>query len=307
MMIKSAQKLKQNETLSDTDETERKVSALINLVGGRVRQARTDAGYSRRELSELSGLSQRYLVQLENGEGNISIGLLKRIALAFNESVESFLVDDDELSVEAAQIIELYRTADAHTRNRVKQLLSPDQRRAKKAQRICLLGLRGAGKSTLGELISKKLECKFVELNDEIERKAGMPVSEIIALYGQEGYRELEATCLNDVIETQERIILAVAGGVVSHKHTFETLLSRFNTVWIKATPDEHMSRVRAQGDVRPMADNPQAMMQLRQILKNREAKYKLADFELDTATKSLDQSLIELSELISVEELLLP
>ncbi len=288
-----------------SDDRELEINDLISLVGSRVRTARIDAGLSRRELSEISGVSQRYLVQLENGAGNISIGLLKRIAIAFERTIDSFLVDNDEISIEAEQIAALYRTADASTRKRVQQLLSPDKQRAKKAQRICLLGLRGAGKSTLGAMIGEKLGCKFVELTDEIERTAGIPISEVIALYGQEGYRDLEAASLKHIIESEERMILAVAGGVVSNKDTFTTLLSRFNTVWVKAAPEEHMERVRAQGDMRPMADNPQAMAQLRQILTAREADYKQADYQLDTAAESLEESFTKLSELILSEQLL--
>ncbi|MBX2885990.1 MAG: helix-turn-helix transcriptional regulator [Granulosicoccus sp.] len=286
------------------DDRQLEINDLISLVGARVRSERIGAGLSRRELSEMSGVSQRYLVQLENGEGNISIGLLKRIAVAFERPIDSFLVDDDEISIEAGQVAALYRTADANTRKRVQQLLSPDTQRAKKAQRICLLGLRGAGKSTLGAMIGEKIGCKFVELTAEVERTAGIAISEVIALYGQEGYRDLEAASLKHIIENEDRMILAVAGGVVSNKDTFATLLSRFNTVWVKAAPEEHMDRVRAQGDMRPMADNPQAMAQLRQILTAREADYKRADYQLDTSSKSLEESFTELSELILSEKL---
>ncbi len=294
-------------TNSSLEEKEEAINALIVLVGERVRAARKDAGISRRELTLLSGVSQRYLAQLESGEGNISIGLLKRIAIAFERPLESFIIDDDELSIEANQMATLYRQADASTRSRVQHVLNPQQRLQNKAQRICLIGLRGAGKSALGARIGKEFGVKFFELNHQIEQAAGMPIAEVIALYGQEGYRELEASSLSNIIDTQNQIILAVAGGVVSDNETFTKLLSRFNTVWVKASPDEHMERVRAQGDMRPMADNPQAMVQLRQILKNREAQYKQADFQLDTTAKSLDQSHVELSELIKAEALIKP
>ncbi|MBX2839337.1 MAG: helix-turn-helix transcriptional regulator [Gammaproteobacteria bacterium] len=303
-MVQSLHSKKPGTPVQTADDRESEINSLISLVGTRVHTARMEAGLSRRELSEVSGVSQRYLVQLENGEGNISIGLLKRIAIAFERPIDSFLIDDDEISIEAGQVAALYRTADVTTRKRVQQLLSSDKQRAKKAKRICLIGLRGAGKSTLGAMISEKLGCNFIELTDEIERTAGIPISEVIALYGQDGYRDLEAASLKHVIESEDRMILAVAGGVVSNKDTFATLLSRFNTVWVKAAPEEHMERVRAQGDMRPMADNPQAMAQLRQILTAREANYKQADYQLDTASKSLEESFAELSELLQSEKL---
>jgi len=280
------------------------VNALIALVGLRVRTARKEKGLSRRALSELAGVSQRYLAQLESGDGNTSIGLLKRVAITLNLSLQSIIADNDQISQEATEIAELARRADASTRAQARRLLDPGKLRQLKAERVCLVGLRGAGKSTLGALLGKELDVPFIELNSAIERSAGMPVSEIIALYGQEGYRELEAQSLEHIIESEERMVLAVAGGVVSNANTFNKLLSAFHTIWIKTSPIEHMERVRAQGDSRPMADNPQAMMQLRQILKNREALYSQAAYSLDTSGKELDVSFAELCKLIVSEDI---
>ena len=287
------------------DDENRHVTKLIKLTGSRVRAARKEAGLSRRVLSEYSGVSQRYLALLESGAGNISIGLLKQLALALDRPIAFFLIDDDPLSIEASQMAVQYRDADAQTRARVQQILNPESQRVKKAQRICLVGLRGAGKSALGAFAGDTFKLNFLELNDQIEQATGMPVGEIIALYGPEGYRELEAECLNNIIETEDRLVLAVAGGVVLGKDTFSQLLSRFTTIWIKASPDEHMERVRAQGDMRPMADNPQAMVQLRQILKSREALYQQADYCIDTSAKALDESQLEIKQLIINEHLL--
>ena len=287
------------------DNKDNQVTAVIERVGRRVRAARKEAGFSRRVLSEISGVSQRYLALLESGAGNISIGLLKQLALALERPIEFFLMEDDPLTTEASQIASMYRSADADTRVRVQQILNPQVGRQQKAQRICLLGLRGAGKSALGALTGESFELEFLELNNQIERAAGIPVAEIIALYGPEGYRELEAECLNRIIESKDRLLLAVAGGVVLNTDTFSTLLRRFNSVWIKASPDEHMERVRAQGDMRPMADNPQAMVQLRQILKSREAMYRQADYCIDTSGKTLAESHSDITRLVSSEHLL--
>ncbi|MEM9011093.1 MAG: helix-turn-helix transcriptional regulator [Pseudomonadota bacterium] len=294
------------ETLTDpeADNVDRLVEALIRQVGERVRAARKQNAWSRRELSERSGVSPRYLAQLEAGEGNISIGLLKRVAHALGKPVEALLGEDGQLGDETAAVAALYRRADAATRARVLQILDPERHRAQKAERICLVGLRGAGKSTLGALIAKDLGLAFVELNQEIERRAGMPVGEIIALYGQEGYRDLEATALDQVIAERERAVLAVGGGIVGDEETFARVLTRFHTIWVTTSAAEHMERVRAQGDMRPMAGNPQAMIQLRQILKSREAKYRQADYRLDTSGKPVEASRAELRDLIVADKL---
>lgn len=275
------------------------VQNLIHQVGRRVRQVRADTGIARRELSERSGVSPRYLAQLEGGEGNISIGLLQKVALALDTTIEALMLPDDLLATEAATVSALYRSADAVTRNKVLQILDPDRLRDQKAERICLIGLRGAGKSTLGVHVAADLGLPFVELSRRIEETVGMPMAEVIAFYGQDGYRDLEAEALSEIIASQDRMILAVGGGIVSEQKTFDTLLTRFHTVWIKAAPSEHMERVQAQGDLRPMAGNPQAMIQLRQILKNREPAYARAEHVLDTSGRSVESSRTELRELI--------
>ena len=298
---------KADQLANDKTDAGECVALLIQHVGSRVRKTRKSLGMSRRELSERSGVSPRYLAKLEGGDGNISIGLLKKVALALETPVELFLMDDDPQGTELRQITSLYSRADAATRARVLQVLDPERMQAQKAERLCLVGLRGAGKSTLGAKISKEFGAPFIELNREIEANAGMPVGEIIALYGQEGYRQLEADTLSKIVETHSRAVVAVAGGIVSEEDTFYRLLSRFHTVSIKATPSEHMDRVRAQGDVRPMEGNPQAMIQLREILKTREAFYAQADLVLDTSGKNEDASHSELSALIQACEILKP
>lgn len=278
---------------------EDEVRTLITRVGERVRKARERKGIPRRVLSEISGVSPRYLAQLEAGEGNISIGLLQRVAIALDHRIEWLMTEDDPWSSEALHVSDLYRSANTETRQRVMHLLRPESAQEMRAQRICLIGLRGAGKSTLGQKAGETLNIPFVELNREIEEQSGMPVNEVMALYGQEGYRKLEAQAVTRVVQTHDTMILAVAGGIVAAPDTYTTLLNRFHTVWVKASPSEHMERVQAQGDTRPMAGNPEAMNELKAILTSREALYEKAQISLDTSGKTLDQSLAELLALI--------
>lgn len=286
---------------------ESSVVALIKQVGERIYNARKAKRFSRRVLSELSGVSQRYLVQLEAGEGNISIGLLQRLALVLDRPIDELLATDESYAAEITRLVACYQRADVTTRAQVLALLDPEQQRENKAGRVCLIGLRGAGKSTLGPLLAKALQMPFVELSAEIERNAGIPIAEIIALYGEEGYRALEADTLKEVAATHERLILAVAGGLVDESHTFAELLQRFHTVWLKADPTEHMDRVRAQGDLRPMAGYPRAMERLREILVARESLYGQAELHLDTSGKTVEVSLAELRELVLSHALAMP
>jgi len=281
------------------------VVALMARVGERVRKARERKGIPRRVLSEISGVSPRYLAQLEAGDGNISIGLLQRVALALDHRIEWFISEEDPWTSEALKVSDLFRLANAETRKKVFDVLSPEPADALRAHRICLIGLRGAGKSTLGAMIGKALGIPFLELNREIEDHAGLSVNEVLALYGQEGYRKLEAQAINRIIATHETMILAVAGGIVAEPDTYKTLLARFHTIWLKANPHEHMARVLAQGDTRPMAGNPEAMEQLKSILTSREALYANAEAELDTAGKTLETSFDELKRLIASRKFL--
>ena len=239
------------------------------------------------------------MAKVEAGDGNISIGLLIKLAAALEQPVEHFLMADALFHSDLPHVSQLYARADAAMRARVLQVLDPERMGRQKAQRLCLVGLRGAGKSTLGARIADTFDAPFIELNREIEKNAGMALGEIIALYGQEGYRQLEADTLTAIIDGHSRAVVAVAGGIVSEEGSFYHVLSRFHTVWLKASASEHMERVRAQGDVRPMQDNPQAMIQLRQILRSREAFYTQSDHVLDTSGKSVEQSQSELCQLI--------
>lgn len=274
----------------------------IRLVGERVRTARARKGMSRKALSEASGVSQRYLAQLEGGAGNISIALLKRVAMALDHRIEWLVGDDDPWSSDAVRAAALFRVASAEQKRRVLGILDPENADLQRGRRVALIGLRGAGKSTLGRMASEALDVPFVELNAEIEASSGMPVTELMALYGQEGYRRLERESLERVAGTQDGLVLAAAGGIVSEPDTFNYLLRHFHTVWLKARPHEHMDRVRAQGDTRPMAGNPAAMDELRTILTSRESLYARSQAQVDTSDKTVEESLAALIETVERE-----
>jgi len=278
---------------------DKSADALMSRVGERVRKARETRGIPRRVLSEISGVSPRYLAQLEAGEGNISIALLQRVAFALDHRIEWLVGEDDPWTSETLRVADLYRQASRERRRKVMEILSPEPAETGRAHRICLVGLRGAGKSTLGAMAGDQLGVPFLELNRDIEEQSGMPVNEVMALYGQEGYRKLEAQAVSRVIATYDTLILAVAGGIVAEPETYRALLSGFHTIWIKASAQEHMARVRAQGDMRPMSGNPEAMEQLRSILTSREALYGRALAQLETSGKSVEASAAELVDLI--------
>lgn len=290
---------------SQADQVKASVTDLIVRVGERVRKARERKGIPRRVLSEISGVSPRYLAQLEAGEGNISIGLLQRVAIALDHRIDWLLGEDDPWSSDALRVADLFRGANMDVQQTVLRTLSPEPMGKKRVHRLCLIGLRGAGKSTLGALAGQALNLPFVELNNEIEEQSGMPVNEVIALYGQEGYRRLEAQAISRVIATHDDLIMAVAGGIVAEPETYNLLLNHFHTIWLRTTPDEHMARVRDQGDERPMAGNVEAMDQLRSILTSREALYGKALVQLDTSAQSVDTSLAQLLALIRERQFL--
>ena len=277
-------------------EHEQEVTNLLCLVGSQVHRRRKELGLPRRVLSEISGVSPRYIAQIEAGEGNISIALLQRVALAMNCGIKDLL---GHRPSDVKGIAALFHAADETTQGAEMRQLTTPSTSHQKAARICLIGLRGAGKSTLGARISETLDAPFVELNKEIEEQCGMPLGEVMALYGQEGYRGLESRALERVIAKHERVILAVGGGLVEEAKTYATLLAHFHTIWIRTSPQEHMSRVRDQGDERPMAGNPQAMDQLKSILAAREILYARSDAQINTSGKRVGVSEKELADLI--------
>jgi XRE family transcriptional regulator, aerobic/anaerobic benzoate catabolism transcriptional regulator len=277
------------------NDTER----FLEMVGDRVRAARNRRSISRKTLSEISGVSQRYLAQLESGTGNISILLLRRVAEALDHKIEWLVGEEDPYTSDAVAMMSLYRQATGEQRMRVLEILDPDNPHLRRSRRLAFIGLRGAGKSTIGRLAADRLKLPFLELNEEIEQASGMPVNEVIALYGQEGYRRLEKQSVERIAATYDSIVLAVAGGIVSEPETFNYLLRHYHTIWLKARPEEHMGRVRAQGDERPMAGNPAAMDELRNILMSREALYARAEAQIDTSGRGLPETLDAVLDLI--------
>lgn len=288
-MTETAEKIGRQTPVAETE------ADFLARVGKRVHTTRARKGISRRTLSEASGVSPRYLAQLESGEGNISIALLMRIARALDHRIEWFVGDEDPWNSDVAAVTSLFRQATGEQRVKVLEILDPEHTTLKRGQRIALIGLRGAGKSTLGRLAAERLRMPFVEMNREIESASGMPILELMAIYGQEWYRRLERQALERIVSTHEAVILAASGGIVADPSTFNYLLRYYHTIWLKANPDEHMARVRAQGDLRPMAGNPAAMEELRSILASREVLYARASAQLSTSGQSVDESLAEL------------
>ncbi len=273
---------------------------LIMRLATRVAELRKQRGLPRRVLSELSGVSPRYLAQLEAGEGNISVLLLQRVAEALDVRVETLLAAETPLDHDLQRVAALFQQAPQALQQQVRSMLAPQNPRLLRAGRICLIGLRGAGKSTLGEMAGTALGLPFVELNRIIEEAADMPLAEVMAFYGETGYRRLEADALEQINSRYDRVILAVAGGIVADEKTYAVLLERFHTVWIRTSPAEHMQRVRAQGDHRPMQGNPGAMAHLKELLEARSPLYALAEAEVNTANRVVRSSLNDLLAMIA-------
>jgi len=274
----------------------------LAALGYRVRSARARRGLSRKLLAADSGVSERYLAQLEAGQGNVSILLLRQIANALGLPLAELLAEDSGDAAELNLTTQFLRQLPRQKLAAVRLQLVRDYGNARdeRLKRIALIGLRGAGKSTLGAKLAKALGVPFVELDREIEREAGTSLSEIFLLYGQAGYRRYERRCLEKVLEKHERAVIATGGSIVSEPGTYEFLLSTCFTVWLKAAPEEHMARVIAQGDTRPMAGNDQAMEDLRRILEGRAMLYGQADVVVDTAGKSVEKSLAELRKSVT-------
>jgi XRE family aerobic/anaerobic benzoate catabolism transcriptional regulator len=276
---------------------ERQHAEFLRVLGQRVRTCRVGRNLSRKELARDSGVSERYLAELESGRGNISILLLRQVSVALGLPMADLLSETEQQPVELALIQEflqrLPKTRLARVRARLLREFGGDPQG--RGGRIALLGLRGAGKSTLGGALAAELKVPFIELDREIERAAGTSLSEIFLMYGQAGYRRHEYRCLEKILETHVRCVIATGGSIVSEPATYDLLLSSCFTVWLKAEPAEHMARVVAQGDMRPMAGNAQAMDDLKRILQSRAALYGQADAVVNTASLSARQSLKQL------------
>jgi len=254
---------------------------------------------TRKELAKSAYVSERFLAQLETGHGNISIIRLRRIAHAMGMEVERLAQEKNGDVPEMAGVVALLEKLKPEERRRARAMLlekfgarSVEERRG----RIALVGMRGAGKSTLGALLAERIGAPFIELDRRIEQESGVKLSAVFDLYGPAGFHRLEREALERVLETNERFVLATGGSIVNEPETFSRLRSACYTVWLKAKPEEHMQRVIAQGDKRPMAGSQWAMVDLRKILAGREPMYEKADASVNTSGKTVKQAASELT-----------
>jgi XRE family aerobic/anaerobic benzoate catabolism transcriptional regulator len=241
---------------------------ILELVGQHVRAARAARHWTIRELAERSGVSVRFLVQLEAGRGNISVKRLADLARAFKIPTADLLNDDD------------------HT----------DAPRV-----VALLGLRGAGKTTIGKQLARRLRVRFVELDRRIEKAADMSLAELFSMYGEDYYRRLERETLAAVLAEKRPMVLATGGGIVASPETYALLKKSAVTIWLRAAPEDHWNRVVSQGDRRPMADHPQAMAGLRALLAAREPLYAGAEHTVDTSGRPVENIVDDLAAAVYV------
>ena len=309
------------------------VEAYLIELGQRVRSMRAVRGMSRKVLAQASGVSERYIAQLESGQGNVSIMLLRRVAEATGAPLEDLVAEPARQPQDWTLIRELLRKATPAVLADVKavlggQALDRPQQQQIAVDRVALIGLRGAGKSTLGQKLADDLGFPFIELSRQIEQFAGCTISEIQALYGQNAYRRYERRALEEAIQIYPEAVIATPGGLVSDAATFNLLLAHCTTVWLQADPEDHMKRVIAQGDMRPMGGtagtarkgskgrngkndrngaavagnavaSKEAMDDLKSILSGRAAFYSKADFKLDTSAQPLAETQAALRRLV--------
>ncbi len=279
----------------------RDTDAYLHRLGERVRTLRNQRGMSRKALAQHAKVSERYLAQLETGKGNGSIVLLRRISRALGLPVTQLVNEANEPPLDLVLLTQFLERLPPKALSEARELLlrhfsepSDDLR----DRRIALIGLRGGGKSTLGRLLAARLEVPFIELDREVERMSGASLSEIFDMFGQETFRRAEREALENVMRQHRAFVMATGGSIVTEPGTLELLLSSCFTIWLRAEPREHMTRVMEQGDMRPMAKNARAMDDLMSILKSREPLYAKADAVLMTSGKTPQQNLDELMAL---------
>ncbi len=285
------------------EEASAKNPFLVAL-GERVRAIRSRKGLTRKSLAAAAQVSERHLANLEYGEGNVSILVLVQIALALQSSLAELVGDVTTSSPEWLLIRELMEGLDEVELKRVRIALSRTLGKAPGesvvSARIALIGLRGAGKSTLGKMLAAELGFPFVELSREIERLAGCDLGEIQALYGVNAYRRYERRAFAEVVQAHTEVVIATPGGLVSDPSTFHEVLTHCTSIWLQAEPGDHMNRVRAQGDLRPMAASPEAMEDLKGILAGRAAFYSQAQWHLNTSAQSLEETFALLRNIVA-------
>ena len=298
-----------NESASESEPrrpdvlTPQSESEYLRLVGESVRAARARRGMTRKMLAADSGVSERFLAQLESGTGNASILVLRQIARALDLPLKALFPEAEAASPDLERSIELLQRLDPVTITKAREVLLSQfggQDLRGRRDRIALIGLRGAGKSSVGKLLADKLRLPFFELDMRIEKASGLSLNMIFDMYGQSGFRRFERRCLEDLLSKEDRFVLATGGGLVSEPTTCDRLLSACYTVWLKATPQEHMSRVIAQGDMRPMTQSSEAMADLERILTEREPLYRRADALVDTSGRTIGEVLDECLQMLA-------
>jgi XRE family transcriptional regulator, aerobic/anaerobic benzoate catabolism transcriptional regulator len=284
----------------------RDTDAYLRRLGERVRVLRNRRGMTRKALAQHAKVSERYLAQLEAGLGNGSIVLLRRIARALGLPVTQLVHEGGEPALDLvllSQFLErLSPPALAEARSLLLEHFSESSKN-ERHRRIALIGLRGGGKSTLGRLLAERLGVPFIELDREIEKRSGATLSEIFDMFGQETFRRAEREALDEVLRQHRNFVIATSGSIVTEPGTLELLLASCFTVWVRAEPEEHMKRVMAQGDMRPMANSARAMEDLISILRSREPLYAKAEYVLSTTGKTPEQNLTELLRIIAVPD----
>jgi XRE family transcriptional regulator, aerobic/anaerobic benzoate catabolism transcriptional regulator len=284
----------------------RESDTYLRRLGERVRMLRNQRGMTRKALARHAKVSERYLAQLEAGLGNGSIVLLRRISRAIGLPVTQLVHEGAEPTLDMvllSQFLErLSPAALSEARNLLLRHFSEPSEDARR-RRIALIGLRGGGKSTLGRLLAERLGVPFIELDREIEKRSGATLSEIFDMFGQETFRRAEREALDDVLRQHKSFVVATSGSIVTEPGTLELLLTSCFTIWVRAEPDEHMKRVMAQGDMRPMANSARAMEDLISILRSREPLYGRAEIVLSTSGRTPEQNLAELLRHIEVPD----
>jgi XRE family aerobic/anaerobic benzoate catabolism transcriptional regulator len=277
-------------------------TTFLSAIGGEVRRNRAKRGMTRRQLAQASEISERYLAQIESGAGNPSVSVLRAIARALDLRAAALLPEVTRQPAGLAHILDLLaRLPEDELAALAKEIearaahFNTDDR----ARRIALVGLRGAGKSTLGRMLSQRLGWPFIELDHMVEEDYGARIPDLIEMAGMATFRRHERSALERVVGSYEAVVIATAGGIVSAPETYSLLLRRTHTVWIKARPEDHMSRVMAQGDFRPMAQNREAMADLIAILDSRRADYARAQAQLDTSGEAAVQSFEKLLRIV--------
>ena len=273
----------------------REIDPFLVELGQRVRSLRDRSGITRKALAEATGVSERHLANLEYGEGNVSVLVLEQVANALQCPLAELIGDFTTRSPEWLMIRSLLENCDEATLHRVRLAIGKElgtlANGDASSSRIALIGLRGAGKTTLGQMLAEKLDFPFVELSREIEKFAGCTIAEIQDLYGANAYRRYERRALEESIQIYPEAVISTPGGLVSDAANFNLLLSHCTTVWLQAGPEDHMQRVIEQGDFRPMSGTGEAMADLKAILASREAFYSKAQLRLDTSAQPLQET----------------